>query len=251
MASQRGSDGSEVSFTYSSVSTPGSMKRVSSRAKPICHEKEAQTVVKWNEAAVMSYGCEQCKTRRPPSLPGSVVSTPDRMKEFLRLEERKIRSAQKRLKHFVRQSSFSSDSEGQESERSRRSPSQGSERSQSSRKSHNCPPQQGGPGKAQSSEEDEEEVRIATVEEALPFQGVWAVQSEEGPNGAQCAAWLKGLAIQGNEVTDAQGDHFHLQWCNGDIYIEGGRLFMQDGCLHRQGRSGMVWTFNSVTFTCR
>lgn len=257
VASEVSWDLSQGSLSYSNdgssgASVPGSgdkKKKKSETSRPIQLEKEVQTVVRWVEGEVLSYGCDLCRSRRPPAMPGTDQLIYDHR---LKLSERGRCRKRSRSPHRVQGVPSNGSLSGSDA-------GVGVTTQQSS------PSQQGSPmrgrmtvdtryGRTQSALEvnglassrgasDGEEIeRNALPEETLHFEGLWKLENVD----ERYADWLRGFFIKNGMVSDATGDTFHMKYRDGEILLENGRLYIEDGRLHRLGRSGTTHVYSSV-----
>lgn len=83
----------------------------------------------------------------------------------------------------------------------------------------------------------------APTSAASGLDGRWLIC---GQLAGDVADWLTALWIQGSVALDACGNRIQLVSHGGEVFLEGGRIWVANGTLHRTGKSGKTITFRKV-----
>ena len=68
----------------------------------------------------------------------------------------------------------------------------------------------------------------------MPFTGSWVLDYASRYN---VAGWIKSLNISNNTVIDNQGLYMQIHCINGECFLAGGLIYIENNKLHRVGKS--------------
>ena len=68
----------------------------------------------------------------------------------------------------------------------------------------------------------------------MPFTGSWVLDYASRYN---VAGWIKSLNISNNTVIDNHGFCMQIQCINGDCFLAGGLIYIENNKLYRVGKS--------------
>ena len=79
------------------------------------------------------------------------------------------------------------------------------------------------------------------------FDGHWILDNDNIEPTLKVQQWMLAITVTGSTVIDGEGKVRFLRVKNGQASLEGGRLFLADGKLHRQGKTNVICSFVRAT----